>query len=237
MVALSELLLETHAIMKQKNDMLDAEFLYFTDPMCSWCYGFAPVIRLLRTRYATIPMTIIPGGLRPNEVQPLPSKMAETIQHHWVSVQESTGQPFSFDFFQAHPAFVYNTLASCRGVVAAGRADPGMALPYLEEIQKRFYLGGEDPTSFETLCRAAETLGIAPREFEAVYHAPETEEALQAGMRRFQGIGAMGFPTLVLRTGDRQRLVAIGYQRFEHLEKIIDTHLAGEKTARGHRSA
>ena len=29
-------------------------FIYFADPMCSWCYGFSPVMRQLRGRYGDV---------------------------------------------------------------------------------------------------------------------------------------------------------------------------------------
>ena len=29
-------------------------FIYFADPMCSWCYGFSPTVELLRRRYGDI---------------------------------------------------------------------------------------------------------------------------------------------------------------------------------------
>ena len=42
------------------------QLIYFADPMCSWCYGFSPVVRALRPRYAEVlPIRLIMGGLRP----------------------------------------------------------------------------------------------------------------------------------------------------------------------------
>ena len=217
--------------------MIDAEFIYFTDPMCSWCYGFAPVIRQIVAEFSTIPMRIIPGGLRPHETEPVPEQMAANIQHHWNAVRETTHQPFKFGFFESHPDFVYNTLAACRGIVAAGQIDSSKALPYLEELQGRFYAKGEDPTSVDTMSRAAVAVGIPRERFEDSLHAPKTQTALNKGMLQFQEIGAMGFPTLLLRTGQRNRLVAIGYQTFEHLEKVIGTHLNEMKSQGNKRSA
>ena len=40
-------------------------FLYIADPMCSWCYGFAPVIEALAARFAgRLPVRVMMGGLR-----------------------------------------------------------------------------------------------------------------------------------------------------------------------------
>ena len=36
----------------------DAEFVYVGDPMCSWCWGFAPVLDQLAGHYA-IPIRIV----------------------------------------------------------------------------------------------------------------------------------------------------------------------------------
>ena len=47
-------------------------FIYFADPMCSWCWGFAPVIeQTLRRRYGeAIPVRLVLGGLRPGPPSP-----------------------------------------------------------------------------------------------------------------------------------------------------------------------
>ena len=31
--------------------MAERQLLYFADPMCSWCWGFSPVVEELGTRY------------------------------------------------------------------------------------------------------------------------------------------------------------------------------------------
>ena len=41
------------------------EMIYFADPMCSWCYAFAPVIVALAERLeARLPLRLMLGGLR-----------------------------------------------------------------------------------------------------------------------------------------------------------------------------
>jgi putative protein-disulfide isomerase len=49
-------------------------FVYFADPMCSWCYGFAPVMRQLRQRYGDVAQVRpVMGGLRPGTTEPMPA--------------------------------------------------------------------------------------------------------------------------------------------------------------------
>ena len=57
--------------------MIERELMYFSDPMCSWCYGFGPEIEKLQARYADqMPVQMILGGLRPDEEHPMPERMA-----------------------------------------------------------------------------------------------------------------------------------------------------------------
>ena len=44
---------------------LPRHLLYFADPMCSWCYGFAPVIHTLSEHFTDrLPLRLVMGGLR-----------------------------------------------------------------------------------------------------------------------------------------------------------------------------
>ena len=39
--------------------------VYFADPMCSWCYGFSPVIREIADHFGErLPVEVVMGGLR-----------------------------------------------------------------------------------------------------------------------------------------------------------------------------
>jgi putative protein-disulfide isomerase len=45
--------------------------LYIADPLCSWCYGFAPVINELRERFeGRLPVRLLMGGLRAGNALP-----------------------------------------------------------------------------------------------------------------------------------------------------------------------
>ena len=41
----------------------DLGFVYVGDPMCSWCWGFAPALEQLERRYG-LPLKVVMGGLR-----------------------------------------------------------------------------------------------------------------------------------------------------------------------------
>jgi len=82
---------------------------YFADPMCSWCWGFSPVIETLRDEYRERMKTaLVLGGLRPGTPAPMTMTERADILQHWRAVHARTGQPFRFD--DALPdGFVYDT--------------------------------------------------------------------------------------------------------------------------------
>ena len=62
--------------MEKKHDLLDIlHLIYVMDPMCSWCYGFAPVIkRLVAEQEGTLQFKLVMGGLRPGTEKPRTSR-------------------------------------------------------------------------------------------------------------------------------------------------------------------
>ena len=47
-----------------------SRLLYVMDPMCSWCWGFAPVVKALAEQAAVdgVPLQIVTGGLRRDQL-------------------------------------------------------------------------------------------------------------------------------------------------------------------------
>ena len=45
---------------------MQKELIYFVDPMCSWCWGFSPVILSISQAFAgRVPVRVVLGGLFP----------------------------------------------------------------------------------------------------------------------------------------------------------------------------
>ena len=78
------------------------EIIYVGDPMCSWCWGFAPVLTRIKADYGAIaPLRVVVGGLHAFDTEPMNNDYKATIKHHREQVAEATGQPFNYAFFRA----------------------------------------------------------------------------------------------------------------------------------------
>jgi len=171
--------------------------IYFSDPMCSWCYGFAPVIGAIQGAFGErLPIRLVMGGLRPGTAEPWTETTRAQLREHWGHVAKATGQPFDFAILERDD-FVYDTDPAARAVVVTRRFDPELALAYLGRAQRAFYAQNRDVTSVEVLADLAAELGLPRSEFLAQL---ATEEARTETWRDYaiaQRAGVSGFPTLV----------------------------------------
>ncbi len=62
-------------------------FIYFADPMCSWCYGFVPVMEQIATHFeGRLPVRLVMGGLRAGNREPMRDKDRDYIRGAWKAV-------------------------------------------------------------------------------------------------------------------------------------------------------
>jgi putative protein-disulfide isomerase len=171
--------------------------IYFSDPMCSWCYGFSPVIEDIRRTFGrALPIRVVMGGLRPGTETPMTEEAKLEIADHWTHVHEATGLPFNGSGM-SRPGFVYDTDPAARAVVVARRDGEEMAAAYLARAQRAFYAEGRDVTTPEVLGDLAEELGLDREPFLAAWVLDETKEETWRDYAISQRAGVTGFPTLV----------------------------------------
>lgn len=203
------------------------QLLYFADPMCSWCWGFAPVLTAIRDVIGdAADVRLIVGGLRAGESRPMDARARAAVRHHWEAVEAETGQPFCFSFFDRND-FVYDTEPACRAVVAMRCFAPDSALDYFAAVQKAFYAEGRDVTDAAVLAALAEPFGLDAEAFAILFAAPEIRDATHADFATAAAAGISGFPTVVVRHGSRFDLLTAGYRPFAELEPALTAWLHG----------
>lgn len=191
---------------------------YFADPMCSWCYGFSPVISRLQQEHGdALRLELVMGGLRVHPNQPLPPETRDGILHHWQEVERRSGQPFQRPGALV-PGFVYDTEPACRAVVLMRGRKPEAALAYLADLQRAFYAEGRDITQPTVLAERAARYGVDAGEFAAALDTEAARDAVQTDFWRTRDALVEGFPTLMLqRAGRRALRLAVGYCDYHEL--------------------
>ena len=214
-----------------QNEELPKQLIYVADPMCSWCYGFAPVIEAIVDQFCErLPITLLMGGLRAGNTKAMTDADRQSIREHWQRVNAATGQPFDFSFFD-QPAFVYDTEPSCRAVVTMRLLNPTLALPYMHRIQTAFYAENRDTTSTEILAEVAAECGVDRESFVAEMRSPEARNTTFQDFITAQKSGIRGFPTLLAGpTPDGFAIVTHGYTPIDGILESLETWLAETNT-------
>lgn len=207
------------------NEAGAAEFVYVGDPMCSWCWGFSPVLQRLTDRFGLGLRTIV-GGLRPGpDARPLDDEFRAFLRAEWAKIAATTGQPFATSFLD-RDVFLYDTEPAAIAVVTFRSLAPERTLEYFNAIQRAFYADGVDVTQPRELAALAEALDIDTTEFLAQMGAPAAKDRAWQDFTMARQLGANGFPTLFVRRDDRMAVVTHGYVPFESLEPALAAWLA-----------
>jgi putative protein-disulfide isomerase len=203
--------------------------VYFADPMCSWCWGFAPAIEAIGEAWGdTLTIRLVMGGLRPGTTEPMSEAAKTELRGHWRQVTEASGQPFGPSGLDA-PGFVYDTDPAARAVVLLRREDPGRAVAFLHTLQRSFYAGGLDVTDPVVLGSLAAGLGRDAEAFAAELGSEAVKQETWRDYAISQGAGVRGFPTLILGPQPDGTYVAIS-RGFQPPEVVLPT-IAARLTA------
>ncbi|MCI3944585.1 DsbA family protein [Pseudomonas syringae] len=200
---------------------MSARLIYVMDPMCSWCWGFAPVADALvkQAQEAGVPLHLVMGGLRSERTALEPAKRRYILEH-WQAVEEATGQAFNHE--DALPeGFVYDTTPACLAVAAARHLDPERAWVLVGLIQQAFYTEGRDVTRPSVLAELAGQAGLARQAFADEFDSPERQAATAADFAWAQDLGIAGFPTLLAERNGQLALLTNGYQPLSSLSPLL----------------
>ena len=202
--------------------------IYFADPMCSWCYGFSPVIEHIGRLYGrALPIRVVMGGLRPGNAQPMSDKAKREIAGHWTHVHEASGLPLDAAVLDRE-GFVYDTDPAARAVVIARRHDESLAVPYLAAAQRAFYAENRDVTSPSVLGDLAADLGLDREAFLEDWSSEDAKSETWRDYAMSQRAGVTGFPTLVGGPDENGifGVVTRGYAPSEQVMGVLKTWIS-----------
>ena len=199
---------------------------YFADPMCSWCWGFSPVISEIKKNYAReLKIALVMGGLQAGETSPISASSREEIFHHWYQVEELAGQEFSFE--NALPdGFIYNTEPACRAVTTVSAIDATKTFAYFTAIQSAFYTKNQDVTQIDRLVQLAGECRVNTEKFKALFLSEKQQEIVKKNFDFTKKAGVQGFPTLILNKPEQLDMITRGYDNYENIAAALDKLLA-----------
>jgi putative protein-disulfide isomerase len=211
----------------------DLEFIYVGDPMCSWCWGFAPVLERMTEVYE-IPIRVVVGGLRPGpDAEELDERLARVLAHHWEQVEHASGQPFDHSFLEQRDGWRYDTETPAVGVVTMRELNASDTLRFHSRLQQAFYSEGIDITDPAEYPPLLDGFDVDPDRFMEHFSSPEMRKTAWRDFTEARSLGANGFPTLIVRDGEEYGIVTRGYVDSDRLLPALSDWLLNRYDEQG----
>ena len=192
-----------------------SELIFVIDPMCSWCWGFHPVIETLREKYAKqYTFSLVVGGLRTTGQMVWNEQSKTYLKQNWDAVAKRTGQPFSPKLLNK-AMFDYNTYPACKAIITVRELwGDEASFEYLSNIQKAFYAEGIDITSIDVL---SSYVTVEKKKFQEFYTSKRAELLMQHDFSKARSMGANAFPSVVKIDEDGHMVCLKGYRSLEEI--------------------
>lgn len=203
------------------------KLIYIGDPMCSWCYGFAPQLeKLVDQHKSKMDIELVTGGLRPYNTTPI-NEMKDFLSHHWEEVNNASQQPFNYEILDRTDV-KYDTEPSCRAVVVVRHMDAAKEFEFFKKTQEAFYFQNKDLRSVESYYPILEELGLDKELFTKRFNSDEYKELVKQDFKRAVDLGINGFPSLLLQTKGKLIVLARGYTSADQVNETIKVALNRE---------
>jgi putative protein-disulfide isomerase len=171
------------------------KIIYFTDPICSSCWGIEPQLRKLKLEYGEyMQVEYRMGGLLPdwNYNSGGISKPSD-VAPHWDEVSEHYDMPIDGDVWLEDP--LHSSYPPSIAFKAAQLQDQSKALDLLRELREMVFLKKINIAKWENLAVAAKTVGLDMEAFERDFNG-NAEALFKEDLNFAASLGVRGFPTM-----------------------------------------
>ena len=193
--------------------------IYFTDPICSACWGIEPQLRKLKLEYGKyIDLEYHMGGLLPDwSYNSGGISKPSDVAHHWDEVSQYYDMPIDGDVWLEDP--LPSSYPPSIAFKAAEIQDGEKALLFLREAREMVFLQKKNITKWEYLSQAADRAGLNLEQFKADYEG-KAKALFEEDLRMAREMGVRGFPTLFFVEEDKREIV-YGVRPYSGIEAVV----------------
>lgn len=169
--------------------------LYFTDPICSSCWGIEPQLRKLKLEYGNfIEIEYRMGGLLPDwSYNSGGISKPSDVAHHWDEVSLYYDMPIDGDVWLEDP--LHSSYPPSIAFKAAQIQDNEKAILFLRELREMVFLQKKNITKWEHIANAAQKTGLNVEQLKTDFEG-KAKEFFNEDLKLGRELGVRGFPTM-----------------------------------------
>lgn len=206
---------------------------YCFDPFCGWCYAFGQIMLEIEEELKSqLKVEVLCGGMITGErIQPL-SHVKDYLLEAIPSVEERSNVRFGKSFISLLKEGNYtpNSYPPSIAIQVFKSLSDDRHLEFAHEIQKSYYLYGEDIKSDHYFTTLATRFGLNPNQFMDRWQHLDYFKKTEEEFRKVKDLGIQGFPSVIARMGTQWYLLSRGFVSKEDLSNVIQQWLIETKT-------
>ena len=202
---------------------------YFTDPICSSCWGIEPELRRLAVEYGTaIEMDYHMGGLLPGweGFQSGGIGKPSDVATHWDEMSLHYKMPIIGDVWLDDP--LESSFPPSIAFKAAELQDEQLAHAFLRRMREMVFMEKRNIARQEVINEAAAEVGLDSARLESDMKGAGNA-LFKADLALARASGVRGFPTMIFSNAEGQRQVAYGARSYGQLEDALKQLAPGIK--------
>jgi predicted DsbA family dithiol-disulfide isomerase len=208
---------ETSLITAEKKPV---KIIYFTDPICSSCWGIEPQLRKLKLEYGNlVEVEYRMGGmLKDWSYNSGGISKPSDVAHHWDEVSVYYDMPMVGDVWIEDP--LHSSFPPSIAFKAAEIQDKDKAILFLREIREMVFLQKKNITKWEYLELAAQKVGLNILKFKTDYEG-KAKELFEEDLQLGRELGLRGFPTMFFKNTTGQVELVYGSKPYNTFENTV----------------
>ncbi|HAJ71867.1 MAG TPA: dithiol-disulfide isomerase [Methylophilaceae bacterium] len=198
------------------------QLIYFTDPICSSCWGIEPQLRKLKLEYGhVVDIQYKMGGLLPDWSYNSGgiSKPAD-VAHHWDEVSVYYDMPIDGDLWLEDP--LASSFPPSIAFKAAEMQDHIKAIAFLRKLKELVFIQKKNIAKWEQIEVAALAIGLNIDQLKQGYTG-EANQLFSADLALAKQWGVRGFPTMFFMHESGKQEIVYGARPYSTFEKAIQT--------------
>lgn len=195
--------------------------IFFTDPICSTCWGIEPHINKFKLEYGhLVDIEYRMGGLLPywEKYSSVTVNNPSDVQKHWDEKSVEYEMPIDGDLWSEDP--LDSSYPPSIAFKAAELQDKNRAIQFLRRIREMVFTEKKNITKWEFLSKAAVEFGLDLKQFKKDYNG-KAKELFNKDLLLAKQNGVKIFPTLIMRNsiGDEKKIK--GYNAYSVYEEEL----------------
>ncbi|HLT06476.1 MAG TPA: ClpXP adapter SpxH family protein [Cyclobacteriaceae bacterium] len=203
--------------------------IYFTDPICSSCWGIEPQLRKLKLEYGdSLQMEYRMGGLLPDwNYNAGGISGPKDVAVHWDEVSVHYDMPIDGDVWLEDP--LASSFPPSIAFKAAQIQDDAKAIDFLRALREQLFLEKKNITRWEQVVVAANRVGLDTEQLKEDVEG-RAKQIFEEDLLLARELGVRGFPTIFFIDQEGSQELVYGSKPYAFYEMaILKLHPKAEK--------